>query len=468
MTRLAPDQLACAQLRQAAAVPGYDRSARAIGIVHFGIGAFTRAHLGWYTDLAMERDGGDWMIAGVSLRSPAVGAQLNPQGGLYTLGVHSSDATRLRVIGSLAEVVVAPDRPDRVIALLAAPTTQIVSFTVTEKGYCRAPEGRLDRALAHEGSIYAYLRQGLARRRAGGHGGVTLLSCDNLADNGGQLRRLLLEYLVAYDPVLADWVAQNCTFPNSMVDRIVPAPTEADRCTIEAALGCRDEGAVMTEPFSQWVIEDAFAGRRPAWDRVGAQIVADVTPYETAKLRMLNGAHSALAYCGLRQGYAFVHEAIHDEKLRTLIQRLMLREAAPSIAAAPGQNLAAYADDLIARFCNPALGHRLIQIAMDGSQKIPQRWLATLAANQRAGRRCPAILGAIGAWLVHVRGDNAVAWGPVDDPRAADFAALWQDHDAATIAAAVFGKGGIMQSEWQPDVQDCEAIALAIRLRILA
>ena len=453
---------------EVAARPGYDRAGRAIGIVHFGIGAFSRAHLAWYTDQAMANDGGDWMIAGISLRSPAIAAQLNPQDGVYTVGVRSGDAAELRVIGALAEVVGGPDQPDRVVELLAAPATQIVSFTVTEKGYCRAADGELDPDLAHQGSIYGYLCRGLARRRANGLGGVTLLSCDNLADNGGQLRRLLLAYLARHDHDLADWVGSHCTFPGSMVDRIVPAPTAADRDAIEAALGRRDEGAVMTEPFSQWVIEDAFAGPRPAWETAGAQIVADVAPYETAKLRMLNGAHSALAYCGLRQGYAFVHEAIRDEKLRALVQRLMLQEAAPVIETAPGQDLYAYAQDLIDRFHNRALAHRLIQIAMDGSQKIPQRWLATLAANQRLGRRCPAILGAIGAWLAHLRGDNALAWGPVDDPRAAEFAALWQVHDATTIAAALFGQGAIMQSQWQPDAQDHEAIALAIRMRIPA
>ena len=465
MTRLSPGALA---LIEGAALPGYDRARRAIGIVHFGIGAFTRAHLAWYTDLAMGAAGGDWMIAGVSLRSPAVAAQLNPQDGLYTLGVQAGDTTALRVIGALAEVVVAPDAPERVIALLAAPPTQIVSFTVTEKGYCRDAADGLDPALAHEGSIYGYLRHGLARRRAAGLGGLTLLSCDNLADNGGQLRRLLLAYLGAVDGDLADWTARHCTFPGTMVDRIVPAPTEADRDAVAALLGCRDKGAVMTEAFSQWVIEDRFAGPRPAWDSVGAQIVADVAPYETAKLRMLNGAHSALAYCGLRQGYAYVHEAIRDDTLRALVLRLMLQEAAPVLDPAPGQDLVAYAHALIERFGNPALGHRLIQIAMDGSQKIPQRWLATLAANQREGRRCPAILAAIGAWLAHCRGDNALAWGPVDDPRAAELAALWHTHDATTIAGAIFGKGAILQSDWVPDAQDCEAIALAIKLRIPA
>jgi fructuronate reductase len=436
------------------------RTMRGVGIVHLGLGAFTRAHQAWYTDRAMATAGGDWMIAGVSLRSPAVAAQLNPQDGLYTLAAGDG----LAVIGSIAEVVVAPEDPARVIDLIAAPATRIVTFTVTEKGYCRGADGGLDRALAAQG-FYPLLAEALARRMAAGRAGLTLLSCDNLADNGGQLRRLLLEWL---DPALGAWVAAHCTFPCSMVDRIVPATTAADRDAIEARLGLRDEGAVITEPFSQWVIEDAFAGERPAWDRVGAQVVAEVAPYETAKLRMLNGAHSALAYCGLRLGYAHVHEAIRDAVLRGLVLRLMLQEAAPTIAATPDQDLGAYAQALVTRFENPALGHRLIQIAMDGSQKIPQRWLATLAANQRAGRRCPAILAAIGAWCAHLRGDNAGVWGPVDDPRAEALRAVWRDHDVATIGLALFGPDGPMHSDWRPDADDGRAIAQAIGAQVPA
>lgn len=446
----------------------YDRTARGIGVVHFGIGAFARAHLAWYTDRAMAQSGGDWMIVGVSLRSAGVAEQLNPQSGLYTLAVKSGAAPSLAVIASVAKVLVAADEPEAVIAALASPTTRIVSFTVTEKGYCRAADGSLDRDLARDGSIYHWLQQGLAQRRAGGLDGITLLSCDNLADNGRQLQRLLREWLLPIDADLADWVESRCTFPCSMVDRIVPATTEADRTLIADQLGLRDEGAISTEPFSQWVIEDAFAAGRPAWDGAGATIVSDVAPYETAKLRMLNGAHSALAYGGLRRGYTYVHEAIADAGLRAQVLQLMVQEAAPVIATAPGQDLDAYAHDLIARFENPALNHRLIQIAMDGSQKIPQRWLATLAENQRADRRCPAILAAIGAWLAHLRGDNVAAWGLVDDPLSVELAGIVARHDADDLAAALFGPGGVMQSAWQPDAADARAIAQAIGERASA
>ena len=447
-----------ADLPHTAALPGYDRAARQIGVVHFGLGAFTRAHQAWYTDAAMASQGGDWLVAGVSLRSAEVAEQLNPQGGLYTLAVKSAEGTDLRVIGSVIEVVVASQNPTRIIDLIAAPATHIITFTITEKGYCRMPDGGLDPAQADEGSIYRFLREGLARRQAMGGRGLTMLSCDNLANNGRQIKRLLGEYLAAHDPALGRWAMQHCTFPCSMVDRIVPATTDADRAEIEATLGLRDRGAVVTEPFSQWVIEDTFAGPRPAWEHVGAQIVRDVEPYELAKLRMLNGAHSAMAYLGLRAGHTYVHEAVGDPVLRALTIRLMLEEAAPTIAPAPGLNLAVYAESLIARFANPALAHSLIQIAMDGSQKIPQRWLATLAENQRQGRECPAILTAIGAWLAHIGGENIAKWGKVDDPRAAELAQAWQQGGIT----AIFGADGVCPSDWQPSAGDCAVIACAI------
>jgi fructuronate reductase len=232
-----------------------------------------------------------------------------------------------------------------------------------------------------------------------------------------------------------------------MIDRIVPATTAADLGDLEAGLGLRDEGAVFTEPFSQWVIEDRFAGPRPDWDKVGAQLVRDVAPYETAKLRMLNGAHSALAYCGLERGHEFVHQAIADPELRALAERLMRQEAATSFVAAPGQDLAGYADALLVRFANPALQHRLMQIAMDGSQKIPQRWFETLAYHQRRGAPCPAILEAIAAWLRHVRGDRR----EVDDPMAAQLAELWAEAGATGIAGALFGPQGLFARTWQAD-----------------
>lgn len=433
--------------------PGYDRAAQAVGIVHFGIGAFHRAHQAWYTDLAMAAGDCDWAITGVSLRSPDVAEQMNPQDGLYTVTERSADGEAVRLVGAVRGVLVASQQREAVIAALAVPATRIVSFTVTEKGYCRAADGSLDPALAGEGSFYAYLLAALRRRHDAGLPGLTLLCCDNLADNGRQLEALMCAYIARHDPALMEWFAAECTCPSTMVDRIVPATTEADRAGLEARTGLEDRGAVVTEPFSQWVIEDRFAGPRPRWETVGAELVGDVRPYETAKLRLLNGAHSLIAYCGLSRGHEFVHQAVADPAIRPLVEQLMLNEAAPTIAAAPGQDLARYAGELVARFANPALNHRLIQIAMDGSQKLPQRWLETLAENQRQGRQCPAILAGITAWIAHLGGAN----GPVDDPRADELAVA---AGSADPVAALFGASGLLASEWRPSAEDRAAIAL--------
>jgi fructuronate reductase len=438
--------------------PGYDRDACGIGIVHVGIGAFHRAHMATYTDDAMAADGGDCRILGVSLRSAGVRDQMHPQDGLYTLVERSAVGSKARIIGAVGDVIAAHEDPEAVVAAISAPCTHIISFTITEKGYCRAPDGSLNLELNDEVSVYTYLTSGIRRRKDAGLPGLTLLSCDNLANNGAQLERLMTEYLNHNAPDLIDWFVGNCSCPSTMVDRIVPATTEADRAEIEVMLGMRDEAAVITEPFSQWVIEDRFAGPRPAWEKHGAQITSDVHAYENAKLRMLNGAHSALAYLGLQRGHEFVHQAITDPALALLVDKLMREEAAPSLPAAAGQDLTAYADALIARFKNPALNHRLAQIAMDGSQKIPQRWLQTLAFHQKHQRQCPAILSAISAWLCHIRGDN----GPVGDPMAATLKSAWNAVGKDGIVDTVFGPGGPMASDWVPSDTDRDTITTTL------
>ena len=428
--------------------PAYDRTAQAAGIVHFGIGAFHRAHQAVYNDAAMKAGDRDWGIIGVSLRSASVAEQMNPQGGLYTVAARSGEGVHYQLIGSVQRVLVASQDPVAVIEAVAAKTTRIISFSITEKGYCRASDGSLDLTLADDSSVYRFLKDGLALRCTRGLPGVTLLSCDNLAQNGQQLEKLTNTYLAAHDPTLGEWVKAHCSFPSSMVDRIVPATTSEDLVAAQTALGDLSDAAhVVTEPFSQWVIEDTFVQGRPRWEAFGAELVADVAPYETAKLRMLNGAHSVLAYLGLQRGYEFVHQAVGDETLRSLVEQLMRKEAAPTIDIAPGQDLMAYADGLLERFANPALNHRLAQIAMDGSQKIPQRWLETLAIQQQSGRQCPAILTALGAWLCHVRGDN----GTVDDPMAGHLRAIWNQSGKTGIANALFGTSGLMASRWQLD-----------------
>lgn len=442
-----------AQLAASVERPGYDPASQKCGIVHFGIGAFHRAHQAAYTDAAMAAGDRDWRITGVSLRSADVAAQLNPQDGLYALVERSSDAVAMRLIGSVAGVIVAPAAPDDVIAAIASPDTHIVSFTVTEKGYVRRADGTLDTdnaALASDLSggvprtIYGFVAAGLARRKAAGLPGLTLLSCDNLADNGRQLAMLMSAYLEATDPALAEWFAAHCRCPGTMIDRIVPAMTAQDRAWVAAQIGVRDEGAIITEPFTQWVIEDDFAGPRPRWEAVGAQLVDDVRPYEAAKLRMLNGAHSALAYLGLDAGHEFVHQAVADPAIRPVIEAIMRGEAAATLDPASGIDTAAYADQLLERFANSALQHRLMQIAMDGSQKIPQRWLEPLAINQAASRASPATLQALTAWVRHVRGDVR----SVDDPQADALAKLWKLYGADGIVDALFGPQGVFAATW--------------------
>lgn len=449
-------QAKAADLPDAIERPGYDRAAQARGIVHLGIGAFHRAHQAVYADDAMNAGDNGWGITGVSLRSPAIRDALAPQDGLYTVTQRGSDGQATRLIGSIAEVLVAPNAPDAVVAAIASPDTRLVTLTVTEKGYHRLPGGALDIASVDRAgtTIYHLLASAFAARRAAGTPGLTILCCDNINGNGAAIARSMREYLDRVAPDLVGWFDAECACPSSMVDRIVPATTPDDLAGVAAAIGMDDEGAVVTESFRQWVIEDRFAGARPRFDAGGAQFVTDVEPYETAKLRMLNGAHSALAYLGLAAGHTYVHQAIADPSLRPIVETLMRGEAAGSFDAAADQDLTDYADRLIARFDNRALQHALAQIAQDGSQKISQRWLASLGDNAARGRTCPATLTALGGWLRHLRGDN----GAVIDPMGAELAALWRQAGRDRIVEALFGDGGLFASDWHPTADDRAAL----------
>ena len=422
--------------------PDYDQTAQRRGIVHLGIGAFHRAHQAANTDRAMAAGDRDWAITGVSLRSPQVHDALAPQDGLYTLSERDGSAERTRVIGAIRDVLVAPRDPAAVVAALAACDTRVVTLTITEKGYHRRPDGTLDPGVATGGArtIYHYLRDAFAARRAAGHAGMTLVSCDNLTANGPALQRSIAEFLQVTTPDLRAWFEAECACPSTMVDRIVPAVTPTEIDALANRLGVCDEAAVFTEPFRQWVIEDRFAAPRPRWEAGGAQFVADVAPYETAKLRLLNGAHSTLAYLGLARGLSFVHEAVADPAIRPLVERLMRVEAAPTIDAAAGQDLPAYIDALLHRFANPALAHRLDQIATDGSQKIGPRWLERLASARGRDTPCQATLQALAAWIVFVRGDR----GTIADPLADRLAAAWREAGADGIADALFAPAGLL------------------------
>jgi fructuronate reductase len=463
VSRLSPGVLD--RLPNGVQFPAYDRNAQRSGIVHFGIGAFHRAHQAVYTDDAMAAGDRDWAILGVSLRSPAVQHQLAPQSGLYSIIERGAERKSARIAGSVREVLVGGRQPDTIIGVVASSDTRILSFTITEKGYHRTLNGSLDlndAAIAADlkGStspqtIYGFIRAGLAQRRAAGLPGLTLVCCDNLASNGVVLNQCVHTFLEAADKPLATWFAAECTCPSTMVDRIVPATTEEDLAGLAERLGVRDEAAVVTEPFRQWVIEDKFATPRPRWEAGGAQFVSDICTHELAKLRLLNGAHSALAYLGLNVGHRFVHEAISDPAIRPIIKRLMRVEASATLRKMPRSHAHAYCDRLIGRFENPRLPHCLAQIAMDGSQKIPQRWLAVLADSAAFGRSCPAILNALSSWVLYVRGDRFA----VSDPLAPKLKTLWVTAGEQGIAPALFGPGGLFSKFWTAKPHELAALS---------
>ncbi len=419
--------------------PRFDRDALPVGIVHLGLGAFMRAHLAVYNDDALDCSGPgsnrDWGLCGVSLRHADTRDALTPQRGLYTLALrdadeHGAPRQRLRVIGGLREMLVAPEDPAALLRRLASPTTRIVSLTITEKGYCHDPAtgalrlGHPDIAhdLTHGDPVSAvgFIVHGLAQRRASGLGGLALLSLDNLPANGRVLRGLVLAFAQALGQAgLADWIEANCTFPCSMVDRIVPRTTDADRERVDQALGLHDAWPVVAEPFIDWVLEDRFAAGRPEWP--GARFVAaaaDVAAWERLKLRMVNGAHSALAYLGVVAGWATVDVAIGQPTLHRFIDAMLQSEVEPTLTGltVPPQ----YRERLLLRFANPALAHCCAQIAMDGSQKIPQRLLATVRDRLAAGASIAHLALALAGWLHFLRGhDEAGNHYPIDDPLAA-------------------------------------------------
>jgi fructuronate reductase len=430
--------------------PGYDRTALGTGIVHLGLGAFHRAHQAVYTEERLEAGETGWGISGLSLRSPAVRDALAPQDGLYTVLTRAPGGDEARIIGSVREALTVPEQPELALARLAAPQTRIIGLTVTEKAYCRDASGALDEShpeiradLAGQGfprSVPGLLAAALRARADSGAGAVTLMTCDNLLDNGGTLARVLARFVALRDPDLAGWMADHVSFPATMVDRIVPATTQAERDAI-AALGYTDAWPVVAEPFSQWVVEDRFANGRPAWEQAGALMVADVHAYELMKLRCLNGAHSSLAYLGAVAGIPTVSEAMAEPLLAAFLQRLWTQDVIPTLPPVPGIDLPGYTAQLEDRFRNPAIRHRLLQIAMDGSQKLPQRLLRPAAERLAQGEVPRAIALAVAAWMRFLLGDDETGGThAIDDPIGAKLAevARGAGRDADALAGALF------------------------------
>lgn len=378
--------------------PNYDRGDVKIGIVHLGLGGFHRAHQAAYTDACLEKGDLKWGILGASLRSPQTRDALAPQDGLYTLVARSSEVTDYRIIGSVIKVMVAPENPLALVEAMAHPDVKIVSLTITEKGYCIDPStGTLDEAHPDIRHDLAYLDQpvsapgfivaALKQRRERGLKPFTVMSCDNLNANGEKLRALIMAMALKVDPVLADFIGAQVAFPSTMVDRIVPHTVDEDRAAVSEVLGLKDAWPIVTEGFSQWVIEDHFPEGRPNWHEVGAELVHDVTPYETMKLRLLNGAHSMLALLGGIAGHATVADAMADHALANFVEAFMVEDVSPVLSVPAGADLPSYRKALLQRFRNPALKHRLVQIASDSSQKIPQRFLTT--SRDRLSRGLP-------------------------------------------------------------------------------
>lgn len=398
------------------AVPRYDRGGVAPGIVHLGVGAFHRAHQAAYVDDCLAAGEADWGIVGVSLRSPDTRDALAPQDGLYTLAIRSSVGEELRVVGSILSLLVAPEDPAAVLAALTDQRTRIVTLTITEKAYLRAAGGGLDTThpdIVHDlanrqmpRTAHGFLTEALSRRRAAGIQPFTVLCCDNLPANGATLHRLLVEFAALRDSRLAPsgdarlaaHIADGVAFPSSMVDRIVPATTDADRARIAVELSVEDAWPVMTEPFCQWVVEDDFPAGRPAWEKFGVTMVGDVRPFEDMKLRLLNGSHSAIAYLGLLSGYDTVDRAFADPAIRQFVDGLWA-EAIPTLPQDAGLDTAGYTAQLAERYSNTALAHRTAQIANDGSQKLPQRIVASALDRLGAGEPPAHLMLVVAAWI---------------------------------------------------------------------
>jgi fructuronate reductase len=406
-------------------LPDYDRDKVTVGVVHFGPGAFHRAHQAFYFDQLLAKDP-RWGICAVSLKSPGVRDALQPQDGLYTLAQLDAETT-FRVVGSILEVLVAPEDPPSVFARLAAPTTRMVTLTVTEKGYCLTGDGKLDTAhpdiihdLAHPRepvSAVGYVVEGLRRRFQAGLAPYAVVACDNLADNGWRLKAAVVAFAETVDPVLAGWIEGEGVFPRTMVDSITPATDDALRARVEAATGLSDAWPIQREAFTQWVVEDVLGDGAPDLASVGVTLTDDVRGFERAKLRLLNGVHSTIAYVGLLKGHETVFEAISDPALATIAEDLMVQDIIPTLTAPRGLDLAAYAQAILARFRNPEIRHLLAQIAWDGSQKLPFRILGTVADALETGRSVERLALPLAAWM-HVIRRRAAEGAKIVDPLA--------------------------------------------------
>jgi mannitol 2-dehydrogenase len=377
-------------------VPAYDRSQLTPGIVHVGVGGFHRAHLALYVH-ELASDGGDWGIVGLGLldNDAKMAAALGAQDHLYTLIEKGDGEPSAAVIGSIIDFVHAPRGHDAAVAeLLASPATSILSMTVTEAGYAEPSAAQL---ASGAGATFDRLAAALAVRRERGAGQLTILSCDNLPGNGDAARNATLAAAARADPSLPAWVEENCTFPNSMVDRITPVTSAADSQWLRDSLGIDDRWPVVAEPFRQWVMEDDFAGGRPPWEDVGALFTDRIHDWELYKLRLLNAGHSCMAYLSALAGITFVHEAMANRAVRTFLEDLLHREAMPTLVEIPGHPRERYIASVLERFANPGVHDQIARVCIDGSAKFPDFVIPTIARQLEVdgpiGRAATALAG---------------------------------------------------------------------------
>ncbi|MGG7564582.1 mannitol dehydrogenase family protein [Rhodovulum sp. DZ06] len=467
-------------------LPAYVPAAHGVGIVHLGLGAFHRAHQAAATCDALSASGGDWRIWAASLRSAAAAEALGPQNGLYTL-LERGEALSARVIGALAGAAGGDGAAAEALARMAAPGTRIVTLTITEKGYglsraaggCDPAHPAVAADLADPRSPTGALGlvvEAQRLRRAAGLPFLTVLCCDNLPDNGKLLKGALVDFAMrAGDGALAEAMRAEMACPSCMVDRITPPATGATLADAERLTGCADLGAIETEPFFQWVIEDDFPTGRPDWEAGGAQFVEDVAPYEAMKLRMLNGAHSMMAYVGALSHVEYVRDVMADPALALLVRRHMAAAAA-TLPPMPGADLPAYAEALAARFANPAIAHATRHIAMDGTEKLPQRILAPAVDALEAGQPLRPFAFAAAAWMRWAMGvcDDGRDH-PLNDPREAEIkAALRGVQGAAGIRDALAGLPGLFPDalrgspEWAAEVECALALMLSRGMKAAA
>lgn len=397
--------------------PDYDRQALRARMVHIGFGAFHRGHQAVCSDRLASLYGSDWGYCEINLNSGELIQALKQQNYCYTVAEMADNKMALRVIGVVKEALHGKsDGINAVIEALAHPEVAIVSMTVTEKGYCYEPSsGSLDithpsivHDIAHPEvpcSVPGIILAGIVRRRRRHLPPFSVMSCDNMPENGQVTRNVILALAEKQSSELAPWIAENISFPSTMVDRIVPAMTDETHAALREKLGCDDPVSVVCEPFFQWVIEDNFVSGRPAWEKAGAELVTDVLPFEQMKLRMLNGSHSFLAYLGNLAGYENISDCMADKSFRQAALQLMLKEQAPTLQTKT-VDLQAYANSLIARYENLAIRHRTAQIANDGSQKLPQRWLDSIRWHLKNGGSYDLLALGVAGWMRYVSGVN--------------------------------------------------------------